>query len=142
MKSPVPYFGSKQRVAPWIVSLLPAHAHYVEPFGGSLSVLLAKQPAPIETVNDLNRDLMTFWRTLREQPMHPARACPLTPHSLAELEGAFEAAEDDIEIARRVWVRLTQARSNGLEARRTGWRRIIGPNNGVSMPGYINAYLD
>jgi len=142
VKSPVPYFGSKQRIAPWIVSLLPDHAHYVEPFGGSLSVLLAKPPSRIETVNDLNRDLMTFWRVLRDQPDELARACTLTPHSLAELEGAFEAADDDIEIARRVWVRLTQARSNGLETRRTGWRRIIGPNNGVSMPAYIGAYLD
>lgn len=142
MKSPVPYFGSKQRIGPWIAGLLPDHEHYVEPFAGSLSVLLAKRPSRIETVNDLNRDLMTFWRALRDQPLELARACTLTPHSLAELDGAFEAADDDIEIARRVWVRLTQARSNGLEARRTGWRRIIGPNNGVSMPSYIDAYLD
>jgi DNA adenine methylase len=142
MKPPMPYFGGKQTLAPWIVDLLPAHAHYVEPFGGSLSVLMAKPPSAIETVNDLNRELMTFWRVLRDQPRELARACTLTPHSLAELEAAFEAADDDIEIARRVWVRLTQARSNGLEARRTGWRRIIGPNNGVSMPGYIAAYLD
>ncbi|WP_324604771.1 DNA adenine methylase [Streptomyces sp. NRRL F-5135] len=36
VKSPVPYFGSKQRVADWIVGLLPSHAHYVEPFAGGL----------------------------------------------------------------------------------------------------------
>ncbi|MEU3160021.1 DNA adenine methylase, partial [Streptomyces griseoincarnatus] len=34
MKSPVPYFGSKQRIAPWIASLLPDHGHYVEPYAG------------------------------------------------------------------------------------------------------------
>lgn len=145
MKPPVPYFGSKQRVALWIVSLLPDHTHYVEPYCGSLSVLLAKPPAKIETVNDLSRELVTFWQVLRDRPDDLIRACTLTPHSLTELDAAFEPAPagDDLETARRVWVRLTQARSNGLSRRRvTGWRRIIGPNNGVSMPGYINAYLD
>ena len=54
MKSPVPYFGGKQRIAPWIVSLLPQHDHYVEPFAGGLSVLLSKRPSRMETVNDLD----------------------------------------------------------------------------------------
>ncbi|MGW7712145.1 DNA adenine methylase [Streptomyces sp. NPDC054771] len=53
MKSPVPYFGAKGRTAPWIVSVLPPHQHYVEPYCGGLSVLLAKTPSPMETVNDL-----------------------------------------------------------------------------------------
>lgn len=68
MRSPVPYFGSKQRVAPWIASLLPAHGHYGEPYCGGLSVLLAKRPSAMETVNDLDGDLMTFWRVLRDRP--------------------------------------------------------------------------
>lgn len=56
MKPPAPYFGSKARVADWIVSLLPEHGHYVEPFCGGLSVLLAKPQAAMETVNDLRED--------------------------------------------------------------------------------------
>ena len=81
LKSPVPYFGSKQRIAHWITSLLPDHDHYVEPFAGSLSVLLAKAPSRRETVNDLDAELMTFWRVLRDQPAELLRACMLTPHS-------------------------------------------------------------
>lgn len=58
LKPPVPYFGSKNRLAPWIASLLPDHDHYVEPYCGGLSVLLAKQPSRLETVNDLDGELM------------------------------------------------------------------------------------
>lgn len=137
---PIPYFGSKQTVADWIVSLLPPHKHYVEPFAGSLAVLLAKPVSPMETVNDLDQGLMTFWRVLRQRPEELIRACALTPHARAELEAAFEPAIDELEIARRVFVRLTQARSNALQ-RRTGWRRIIGPH-GASMPDYLRAYID
>jgi DNA adenine methylase len=141
LKSPVPYFGSKQRIADWIVSLLPDHAHYVEPFAGGLSVLLAKRPARMETVNDLDGDLVTFWRVLRDRPADLIRACALTPHSRAEHASATEAAADDLEVARRVWVRLSQGRSATL--RTTGWRYYVNPaGSNLGMPGYLDAYVD
>jgi DNA adenine methylase len=141
VKSPVPYFGSKQRIAPWIVSLLPAHDHYVEPFAGGLSVLLAKQPAAMETVNDLDGELMTFWRVLRDRPSELLRACMLTPHGRAELAATWDPTEDDLELARRIWCRLAQGRSGTL--RNTGWRHYIDPaGSGTSMPGYLEAYAN
>ncbi|MGW5691499.1 DNA adenine methylase [Streptomyces asiaticus] len=141
MKSPVPYFGGKQRIAPWIVSLLPDHDHYVEPFGGSLSVLLAKRPAPMETVNDLDGELMTFWRVLRDRPAELLRVCMLTPHSRAELAATWDPTDDDLELARRIWCRLAQGRSGTL--RNTGWRHYIDPaGSATSMPGYLEAYVN
>jgi len=140
MKSPVPYFGSKQRIAPWIVSLLPAHEHYVEPFAGGLSVLLAKRPARMETVSDLDSELMTFWRILRDRPDELIRACMLTPHSRAELSATWDPTDDDLELARRIWCRLAQGRSGTL--RNTGWRHYIDPaGSSTSMPGYLEAYV-
>ena len=44
MKPPIPYYGAKVRLAPWIVSLLPAHRLYVETHAGSAAVLFAKPP--------------------------------------------------------------------------------------------------
>lgn len=141
MKSPVPYFGSKQRIADWIVSLLPDHDHYVEPFCGGLSVLFAKRPSRMETVNDLDRELMTFWQVLRDRPTELIRVCALTPHSRDEHAASFQPAEDDLELARRIWVRLSQGRSGTL--RTTGWRHYIDPaGSNTSMPGYLEAYVD
>jgi DNA adenine methylase len=139
MKSPVPYFGSKQSIAGWIVDLLPDHDHYVEPYAGGMSVLLAKRPSRMETVNDLDGELMTFWRVLRERPDELLRICMLTPHGRAELAATWDPTTDELELARRIWSRLAQGRSGTL--RNTGWRYYIDPAGSVtSMPGYLEAY--
>ncbi len=143
MRPPFPYFGGKITIAPTIAGLLPPHSHYVEPFCGSLAVLLARPPSQHETVNDLDRDVVNFWRALRERPEDLARVCALTPHSRAEWEACadFDGAPDDLERARRVWVRLTQGRSARL--RRMGWRHYVDPAGcSVGMPGYLDGYVD
>lgn len=110
-------------MAPDIAELLPTHEHYVEPFAGSLAVLLAKRPSRQETVNDLDGDLVTFWRVLRDHPEEFARRASLTPHSRAELARASDLEDvDDLERARRVWVRLTQSRSHSMK--QTGWKYV------------------
>jgi DNA adenine methylase len=142
-KPPVPYYGGKVRLAGRIAAALPPHTHYVEPYAGSLAVLLAKPPSRMETVNDLDGDLVHFWRVLRERPEDLARACALTPHSRAEHAAALAplGGLDDVERARRVWVRLTQGRAGTL--RPTGWRHYVaGDSSSTSMPGYLNGYLD
>jgi DNA adenine methylase len=139
VKPPVPYFGAKGRVAQRIVDLLPPHEHYVEPFAGGLSVLLAKAPSRMETVNDLDGDLVNFWQVLRDRPQDLVRVCELTPHSRAELTAAWDPTTDVLERARRVWVRLSQGRGGMM--RRTGWRHYVAPaGSTLSMPGYLEAY--
>lgn len=82
-----------------------------------------------------------FWRVLRERPADLARVCALTPHSRAEHAAAYEPADDKLETARRVFVRLTQGRAGQL--RRTGWRHYINPaGSWASMPGYLAGYVD
>jgi DNA adenine methylase len=137
---PFAYYGGKTRLAGRIAALFPQHGHYCEPYAGSLAVLLAKPPARKETVNDLDSELVGFWRTLRDRPDELIRACALTPHARAEHATAHQPADDEVERARRVWVRLTQGRSGGL--RPTGWRRSLGPAGPrLSMPGYLTGYL-
>lgn len=139
MKPPIPYFGGKITLAPVIADLLPAHQHYVEPYCGSLAVLLAKAPAPMETVNDLDGALMTFWRVLRDRPSALERVCALTPHSRAEQQAAYDLdGLDELEMARRVWVLLSQGRAGAL--RRTGWRHYVKPS-ATSMPDYLAGYV-
>lgn len=143
MKPPFAYYGGKTTLADRIVAALPAHEHYVEPFAGSLAVLLAKSPSRMETINDLDGDIVHFWRMLRERPRELVRACALTPHSRAEYVGAHcrPGDVDDVERARRVWVDLTQGRAGSL--RKTGWRYYIDPNgSNTSMPGYLAGYVE
>lgn len=142
MKSPVPYFGAKQALARQIVGLLHPHDHYIEPYAGSLAVLLAKPRSNMETVNDLDGDLMTMWRVLRDRPEDLHRAMWLTPHSRAEHAAAYEMdTTDDLERARRVFTLLAQGRGGTL--RRTGWRHYQDPAGSTyAMPDYLAAYCD
>lgn len=143
MKPPFAYYGGKTTLADQIAALLPEHSHYVEPFAGSLAVLLAKTRSEMETVNDLDGDLMTFWRVLRDRPEDLTHVCALTPHARAEHQSAYdlEASTDELERARRVWVLLTQGRGGTL--RRTGWRFYRDPAGSTySFPEYLNAYAE
>lgn len=144
MRPPFAYFGGKTTLAERIARLLPAHLHYVEPFCGSLSVLLAKPPSAMETVNDLDGALMTFWRVLRDRPGELQRACALTPHSRAEYVACRDLEEcDEIEAARRVWVLLTQGRSSTLRESKTGWRHFVSPRgSSIGMAGYVRSYYE
>lgn len=146
MKPPLAYYGGKTTIAERIVALLPPHDHYVEPFAGSLAVLLAKPPSRMETMNDLDGALMTFWRVLRDRPVDLQRVCALTPHSRAEYALTYEPVpsdhpDPDLEAARRAWACLTQGRAGNFQ--RTGWRHHTSPDgaNGMSMPEYLAAYL-
>lgn len=141
---PFAYFGGKTLLAPRIAELLPPHEHYVEPFAGGLSVLLAKRPSVMETVNDLDGWLMTFWRVLRDRLPELERACALTPHSRGEYQSCQDITadplDDEIETARRVWVRISQGRSG--TQRRTGWRTYQAPGGcSMGLPGYLEAYV-
>lgn len=147
MKPPLTYFGGKTRLAARLVDLMAGvpHGHYVEPYAGSLAVLLAKPPAAHETVNDLDERLVTFWRVLREQPDEFVRVCSLTPHARAELSHAQHLDRiaddlDDLEIARLVWVALTQGRVRARTS--TGWRHYQNPSGSSgSMPDYLDGYV-
>lgn len=140
---PFAYFGGKTLLADRIAAVFPAHRHYVEPYAGGLSVLLAMRPSVMETVNDLDQALVTFWRVLRDRPAELARVCQLTPHSAAEYAACSEVDDvaDDLERARRVWVRISQGRTGRLV--RTGWRHYVDPGaTGTAFPTYLDGYVD
>lgn len=141
-RPPFAYYGGKQRIAERIAALLPDHDHYVEPFCGGLSVLAAKEPAHMETINDLDEYVMTFWRVLRDRPEELIRVCALTPHSRTERQRATDLEGfDELETARLVWTAIAQGRAGQL--RKTGWRHHINPSgHSMGMPGYLASYVD
>ena len=62
MKPVLKYPGSKWRLAEWIVSLMPPHKSYLEPFFGSGAVFFKKPPSRIETINDLDGEIINLFR--------------------------------------------------------------------------------
>ncbi len=120
MRPPTQYFGSKGRLAPWIASLLPPARTYVEPFCGSAAVLFAKPPSPTEILNDSDGDLVCLFRVLRDHGAELARALTLTPYARAELAAANldQPGLDELERARRVFVRLNMSISRTLGRQR------------------------
>lgn len=69
IKALAPWFGTKRNIAPKIVEIIGSHRVYWEPFCGSMSVLLAKPPCEMETVNDLHGDLINLARVIRDEQL-------------------------------------------------------------------------
>lgn len=132
------YPGAKWSVADWIVSLMPPHKSYLEPFFGSGAVFFTKPPSPIETINDLDGEIVNLFTCIRDCPEELERAVALTPYSRQEYERVWEMyasarsapqeAEDgtypDVERARLTLVRYWQ--THGCNARyRSGWKNDV-----------------
>jgi DNA adenine methylase len=121
MRPPFAYFGGKAGSAETIVTMIPPHRVYMEPFFGSGAVFFAKPPSRFEIINDLDDSVVTFFRVLRAMPEALEEVCTLTPHARTEFERADLAAElDDLERARRFWVRINQSFAK-THSDRTGW---------------------
>lgn len=108
------WYGGKYSHLDWLLPLLPPAHHYCEPFGGSAAVLLNRPPSPVETYNDLDGEVVNFFRVLRDQTEDLIKAIALTPFSREEFELAISPPEEDIsdlERARRFYVRARQART-------------------------------
>ena len=89
-----------------IVALMPHHRSYLEPFFGSGAVLFNKQPSAIETVNDIDGDIVNFFSVLREHPEELARLITLTPYAREVFDDAYENwGTDPIDRAYRFVIR-------------------------------------
>jgi DNA adenine methylase len=66
MVGPLPYVGGKRNLAKQIIELLPAHTTFCEAFAGGAQVLFAKQPSKVEILNDLDGEVVNFFRIVKE----------------------------------------------------------------------------
>lgn len=139
------WYGGKAMHLNWLLPLLPPCLHFVDVFGGSAAVLLNRDPSPIETYNDLDSELVSFFRTLREQPEELVRLLYLTPYSREERAIAFTTISQQrtadltpLERARRFFVLARQSRSgariskghiNSWKYTREGVNRGVGEAN-------------
>lgn len=101
--------GAKWRMADWIVSQLPPHDVYFEPFFGSGAVFFTKQPSGTETINDIDDNIVNLFRVIRESADELAAAIEMTPYARSEYRECYESIGDSVEKARRFLVRTWQA---------------------------------
>jgi DNA adenine methylase len=126
------YTGAKWQLADWLTEQFPPHYIYVEPFAGSGSVFFRKPVSPIEVLNDLDSEIVNFFRVLRERPNELIIQIDRTPFSFEEYEASYEIAIDPLERARRFYVRCWQAFGNS-GVRKTGWRRQLNGKRGTTI---------
>ena len=116
---PLKWFGGKHYLASRIVSLMPKHLHYVEPFFGGGAVLLAKPYEGIsEVVNDKHQELTNFWRVLQQESLFVQfqRIVECIPFSEIEWEDAGrDVGGSAVERAVRFFVRCRQSRVGQMQ---------------------------
>ncbi|AOC91124.1 Site-specific DNA-methyltransferase (adenine-specific) [Bacillus amyloliquefaciens] len=84
------YPGSKWSMTDWIISHMPEHKTYVEPFFGSGALFFNKQPSTIETINDLDSSVVNLFKVIRDQPEELARLIEWTPLSREEYYASYD----------------------------------------------------
>lgn len=142
------WYGGKYSHLDWLLPLLPVQGvhHYCEPFGGSAAVLLNRPPAPVETYNDIDGEVVNFFRVLREKPRELYEALRLTPFSREEfaLACATESDDDisDVERARRFFIRARQSRFALAQTASLGrWAHCIHTSRN-GMAGSVSRWLN
>jgi len=120
------YLGGKWRLAPRVIAHFPPHRVYVGPFGGAASVLLRKPRSYAEIYNDLDEDVVSYFRVLRDpyQARRLAELVALTPFSRTEFELAYIPSDDPLEAARQIVVRSFMGHGSTAMGKRsrTGFR--------------------
>ena len=116
LKAPFPWFGGKRRVADVVWRAFGNVPNYVEPFAGSLAVLLGRPHAPkIETVNDADRYLANFWRAVTADPLAVARHADW-PVNEADLHARHKWLVNQSEFRERM-----HAEADFFDAKIAGW---------------------
>ncbi len=138
------WYGGKFSHLDFILPNIPLDGrHFCDVFGGSAAVLINLPPAPVETYNDLDSEVVTFFEVLRDQGPDLIRAIGLTPFSREELARAceYERGLSDIERARRFFVRARQTRTGLAQTSSEGrWAHCVLTSR-AGMAGAVSRWL-
>lgn len=124
-RPPLKYHGGKWMLGKWIISHLPTHEIYAEPYGGGGSVLLRKPRVKYEFYNDLDGAVVNVFRVLQDPDLAQrlTELIRVTPFSRAEFELSYEISDDPVEAARRILIRSHMGfATTSMRNNRTGFR--------------------
>jgi len=104
MVGPLSYIGGKTRLAKPIIAMLPKHTTYVEPFAGGAQVFFHKEPSKVEVLNDLDGEIVNFFRVCQshyEELLRYFRFCVVSRAWFGLLRATDPATLTDIQRAAR-----------------------------------------
>jgi len=137
MKPPLTYYGGKQKLADRIISMLPKHRIYCEPFFGGGAVFFVKPPSAIEVINDNNGELINFYKVLRSDYKKLEKEIKCTLHSreyhqAAKIVLGYPQLFNEVKRAWAVWTLANQSYGSMLGGT---WRCDLSKN---STPKKLN----
>jgi DNA adenine methylase len=120
MKTPISYYGGKQKMVTKIVPIIPEHQLYCEPFCGGAAIFFAKPKSDVEVINDTNSELINFYRIVQNDFVSLEKEVRITLHSRrihSDAKTIYNAPHlfNDIKRAWAVWVMATQSFSAMLD---------------------------
>lgn len=138
------WYGGKFSHLDWLLPLLPECHHYCEPFSGSGAVLLNRAPSPVETYNDIDDEVVNFFRVLRDEHAALIRAIALTPFSREEYHLAICGDTNGIstvERARRFYIKARQTRTGLAQTASLGRWANCKNTSRAGMSGVVSRWL-
>lgn len=128
MNAVIKYPGAKWSLAHWIISHFPEHHSYLEPFFGSGAVLFTKGRSAIETVNDLDEDIVNLFYWIRTDPERLAQAIHWTPFAREVYNQAWAAQYTEEDLFQRAvdfYVRMMMGHGFRTTGERVGWKNDV-----------------
>lgn len=128
MNAIIKYPGAKWSIAQWIIDHFPQHHSYLEPFFGSGGVLFTKPRSNIETVNDLDGDVVNLFTWIRKDPERLAHAIYWTPYSRQAYEQAWESQyteNDPFQRAVDFYIRMMMGHGFRTTGEKVGWKNDV-----------------
>lgn len=126
MKAILKYPGSKWGKAEWIINFFPPHHSYLEPYFGSGAVLFNKERSNIETVNDLDDNVVNLFQWIKKDPEKLAHEIYYTPYARRVYENAFTLEpENSLEKAVFFYIHLEMGHGFRTTGERVGWKNDV-----------------
>lgn len=138
------WYGGKFSHLNWLLPMLPTCHHYCEPFAGSAAVLINRSPSPVETYNDIDGEVVNFFRVLRDNYEELIRSIALTPFSREEYYFAIYDSQENIsnvERARRFYIKARQTRTGLAQTASLGRWANCKDTSRSGMSGVVSRWL-
>ena len=113
-------------MAKYIISMFPEHHSYLEPFFGSGAVLFNKPRSHIETVNDLDGNVVNLFEWIKKDPERLAHEIYYTPYARQVYDEAFATVpEDSLQKAVNFYIRLNMGHGFRTNGEKVGWKNDV-----------------